>query len=233
MEIVPGQSATLQNLVASSDLNGEEVEILHWVKKSKRWAVRRASGALLSVRPDNLQVMETSSDPSTLEETLSCLSGGHLVLEVRDGRGRCVIATKLIKAGSVLFREEPFLTMPIRGNSIDTRADADFANKAFADKKLKALITQLYDGGDCRSSFMDRADAVALLAAGKADPAWLRRWRRIWSLNCFRYHQHNQALFLGGSLLNHSCAPNALYQTTSGNLRHSFERCGTFRLVMK
>ena len=75
-EISPGRNARTQDLVEKHELNGEEVEILHWVQKSERWAVRRASGAVLSIRAKNLEALaEKDCKSSTLEGIICQISG--------------------------------------------------------------------------------------------------------------------------------------------------------------
>lgn len=161
-EIGPGELLRLQNLVGRADLNGEQVQTIRWVEKSKRWAVRRVCGDVLSVRPENLEVL-TSSDLCTLESMVSDLSGGALVVETKECRGRCVIATRSIKAGTVLFQEEPFFTIPLRGKLISAPASIALANKVFADEKLMSVIKQLYDGEETSSAFFDERDDGTLL----------------------------------------------------------------------
>lgn len=120
--------------------------------------------------------------------------------------------------------EEPFLTIPVQGRVVDSRVSLALAQKVLADDNLRQIITQLFDGREGRSPFMDRKDEEAdkLAAVGKIDAAWFRQWTRIWNLNCFRYQQVNMGLFLAGSMFNHSCEPNALYQTFSGKPKASF-----------
>ena len=224
-----GQRATLRNLVAREDLNGREVEILKWVPSSGRWAVRELrSEAQICVRPTCLlelssqgcsRAREKEAEAHALHDIVCRLSGGKLALEQRQGRGNCVIAMEKVRRGTVLFRETPWLRMPtLRNGGVSMAAVARLAREVREDNERCSLFDALHDGGLCRSEFMDRADMAAEEAARSVVPldgAWLKRFWRVWNLNAFTFHGTNMALFLGGSMFNHSCHPNAIYQTIS------------------
>ena len=148
---------------------------------------------------------------------LGCLRGADVqTLLLYETALLDFICTVSHATGPGTKEEEPFLKLRIGGSCIDLRESSLLAKKVFADERLRNLMLQLHDGGECQSSFMDNIDSGArLMTSVGLDYARSRRWARVWNLNAFRYHGVNMGLFLAGSLFNHSCAPNALYQTIS------------------
>lgn len=221
-EFAPGQSARLCNLVSRPELNGSSVSLLSFHHESGRWAVRTDAGETLRIMPRCLecpsQAQGATEKPGALPELVAQLSGGLLEVRCISGAGRCLVATRPILAGTVLFKEKPFVTMKMHGPNILVGESKRLSEQVKSDPARRALVEELYSGGLLSSTYYDRLDA------DYQGDAWFRQWSRMWNLNAFSYHHSNRGLFLAGSLFNHSCDPTACYQAVAGQSAAVF-RC--------
>eukprot|EP00756_Hemistasia_phaeocysticola_P045540 Hpha_TRINITY_DN19289_c0_g1::TRINITY_DN19289_c0_g1_i1::g.194258::m.194258 len=140
---------------------------------------------------------------------------GSSALPVRavmvPGKGRGLVATRDFSSGEDIWKEYPRMTMVEGG---EKRAGGD----SWREEELRKFVLAL----DARDDLAphDSIQAGVQCGEGGAPAGWHRRFARVVLYNSWGFsvteEEHCKALFGLGSLVNHSCSPNARYDTKDG-----------------
>ena len=192
-------------------------------RRAEAREVYRDGIAVCDASPATRHLKEALSDASPAGGTEPPLEQLDTLIEDWADKGRVTIATRDFLPGEIIMTEKPLLVW--QGDPISRTVISSFKHflKAFADASVptQEAVLDMYH----ELSLVDDCDLAQVTSFAVLQPDQIKILMATKATNAhdFGGEEHQGALFARGSLISHSCRPNANYSNhaTPGKQRHT------------
>ena len=192
-------------------------------RRAEAREVYRDGIAVCDASPATRHLKEALSDASPAGGTEPPLEQLDTLIEDWADKGRVTVATRDFLPGEIIMTEKPLLVW--QGDPISRTVISSFKHflKAFADASVptQEAVLDMYH----ELSLVDDCDLAQVTSFAVLQPDQIKILMATKATNAhdFGGEEHQGALFARGSLISHSCRPNANYSNhaTPGKQRHT------------